>query len=57
MQIITNNWAYAIDGDVYFSVDNFPNYGQLSGAKPQDNSGLSNPKKQNKADFALRKVC
>ncbi|KAI5677548.1 hypothetical protein M9H77_08498 [Catharanthus roseus] len=29
-KIISNGCAYAVDGDVYFSIDNFPTYGQLS---------------------------
>ncbi|GMP94475.1 hypothetical protein CsSME_00043927 [Camellia sinensis var. sinensis] len=30
-QILDNGCAYRIEGDVYFSVDKFPDYGQLSG--------------------------
>lgn len=60
LQIISNDCAYAVDGDVYFSVDNFPNYGQLSGRKLEDNRAgeriVIDPRKRNPADFALWKV-
>ncbi|GKU87307.1 hypothetical protein SLEP1_g1730 [Rubroshorea leprosula] len=36
-QILDNGCAYRIDGDVFFSVDEFPEYGRLSGRKLEDN--------------------
>ncbi|KAL3501741.1 hypothetical protein ACH5RR_036190 [Cinchona calisaya] len=36
-QIISNGCAYTVDGDVYFSIDNFPNYGRLSGQNLEGN--------------------
>ncbi|WCJ30338.1 Cysteine--tRNA ligase [Euphorbia peplus] len=58
-QILDNGCAYRIDGDVYFCVDNFPEYGQLSGRKLADNRAgervAINSRKKNPADFALWK--
>ncbi|XP_073141030.1 cysteine--tRNA ligase CPS1 homolog, chloroplastic/mitochondrial-like isoform X2 [Henckelia pumila] len=59
-QIISNDCAYAVDGDVYFTVDNFPNYGLLSGRKLEDNRAgervAVDERKRNPADFALWKA-
>ncbi|KAL8052885.1 hypothetical protein ABFX02_05G034700 [Erythranthe guttata] len=59
-QIIKNGCAYAVDGDVYFSVDNSPNYGILSGRKLEDNRAgervVVDERKRNPADFALWKA-
>jgi cysteinyl-tRNA synthetase len=58
-------YAYAIDGDVYYKVQNFSEYGKLSGRSLDDmQAGASNrvdsedpslKKKQNPFDFALWK--
>lgn len=45
---------------MYFSVENFPSYGQLSGRKLEDNRAgervAVDTRKRNPADFALWKV-
>ncbi|CAN6218690.1 unnamed protein product [Urochloa humidicola] len=59
-QILDNNCAYVVGGDVYFSVDNFPEYGELSGRKLDDNRAgervAVDERKRNPADFALWKA-
>lgn len=59
-QIIKNGYGYAVDGDVFFSVDKFPNYGQLSGQKLENHRAgervAVDSRKNNPADFALWKV-
>ncbi|XAR69399.1 Cysteine--tRNA ligase [Bertholletia excelsa] len=58
-QILDNGCAYRIDGDVYFSVDKYPEYGRLSGRKLEDNRAgervTIDTRKKNPADFALWK--
>lgn len=59
-QILDNGCAYRMDGDVYFSVEKFPEYGQLSGRKLEDNRAgervAIDARKKNPADFALWKA-
>ncbi|KAF5940275.1 hypothetical protein HYC85_021442 [Camellia sinensis] len=59
-QIIRNGCAYEVEGDVYFSVDKYPNYCQLSGRKLENNRAgervAVDSRKQNPADFALWKA-
>ncbi|KAK8966501.1 hypothetical protein KSP40_PGU014401 [Platanthera guangdongensis] len=61
-QIMENGHAYTIEGDVYFSVDTYPNYYCLSGRKPDDNRAggggrvAVDSRKRNPADFALWKA-
>jgi len=58
-KIINNGFGYEVGGDVYFSVEKFPNYGKLSGQK-LDNlmDGVricTTDNKRNPYDFALWK--
>lgn len=60
MQIIKNDSAYVVEGDVFFAVDKSPNYGQLSGQRLENNRVgervAVDSRKHNPADFALWKV-
>ncbi len=57
--LIAGGYAYAVDGDVYFRVAKDPDYGRLSGRKPEDmRAGARleiDERKQDPADFALWK--
>ena len=58
-RLIAAGKAYAIDGDVFFSVGDFEEYGKLTGKNTDElESGHRvepNPKKRNELDFALWK--
>jgi cysteinyl-tRNA synthetase len=55
--LIEREYAYAVDGDVYFRVVRFPEYGQLSGQRPdQVEEQEPNPLKEDPRDFALWKA-
>ena len=58
-KIIDNGFGYEADGDVYFSVEKFKNYGKLSGQKIEDlQSGIRikpGEKKLRPLDFTLWK--
>ncbi len=58
-QLIEKGHAYAIDGDVYFRVKSFDEYGKLSGRNLDDLMAGArvdiNDKKENPLDFALWK--
>ncbi|RMG84315.1 MAG: cysteine--tRNA ligase [Candidatus Dadabacteria bacterium] len=58
--LIAEGHAYAVDGDVYFSVDSYPAYGRLS-KRPLDEMVAGarvevDPRKRNPLDFALWKA-
>ncbi|MBN1179883.1 MAG: cysteine--tRNA ligase [Anaerolineae bacterium] len=58
-QLLEKGFAYEVDGDVYFSVEQFPEYGKLSGRKIEDLEPGARvtvrEEKRHPADFALWK--
>jgi cysteinyl-tRNA synthetase len=56
-ELIAQDYAYAVDGDVYFRVARDPAYGRLSGQRPdQVEEQEPNPLKEDPRDFALWKA-
>ena len=56
-QLVDRGSAYAVEGDVYFRVASDPEYGQLSGQRPdQVEEQEPNPLKEDPRDFALWKA-
>jgi cysteinyl-tRNA synthetase len=56
-ELIAGGYAYEASGDVYFRVESFPAYGQLSGQRPdQVEEQEPNPLKQDPRDFSLWKA-
>ena len=57
--LVKKGFAYAVDGDVYFSVEAFPTYGQLSGRSLEDMKAGArvevDERKKHPMDFALWK--
>ena len=56
-ELIATGHAYPVGGDVYFRVSSFPEYGRLSGQRPdQVEEQEPNPLKEDGRDFALWKA-
>jgi cysteinyl-tRNA synthetase len=56
-ELVAGGHAYAVEGDVYFRVASFPEYGQLSGQRPDAvEEQEPNPLKEDPRDFALWKA-
>jgi cysteinyl-tRNA synthetase len=56
-ELVARGHAYAVDGDVYFRVASDPQYGRLSGQRPdQVEEQEPNPLKEDPRDFALWKA-
>ncbi|CAN5344687.1 cysteine--tRNA ligase [soil metagenome] len=56
-ELVEGGHAYESEGDVYFRVASFPEYGRLSGQKPdQVEEQEPNPRKEDPRDFALWKA-
>jgi cysteinyl-tRNA synthetase len=56
-ELIARGLAYPVDGDVYYRVARFPEYGALSGQRPdQVEEQEPNPLKDDPRDFALWKA-
>jgi cysteinyl-tRNA synthetase len=56
--LVAHGFAYPVDGDVYFRVGRFPEYGRLSGQRPDrvEQGEEPNPLKEDPRDFALWKA-
>jgi cysteinyl-tRNA synthetase len=56
-ELVARGLAYAAEGDVYFRVARFPEYGRLSGQRPDEvQEQEPNPLKEDPRDFALWKA-
>jgi cysteinyl-tRNA synthetase len=56
-RLVAEGHAYEVQGDVYFRVSSYPDYGQLSGQRPDEMAEQEpNPLKEDPRDFALWKA-
>ena len=59
VDLIERGYAYEVEGDIYFRVARFEEYGRLSGQRPdqlEDEEEEPNPRKDDPRDFALWKA-
>jgi cysteinyl-tRNA synthetase len=59
VDLIEGGYAYEVEGDVYFRVERFEEYGRLSGQRLdqlEDEEETPNPLKEDRRDFALWKA-
>jgi cysteinyl-tRNA synthetase len=60
LTLIERGHAYAVDGDVYFAVRSYPQYGALSGQRPDEmlpaGDSAGDARKRDPRDFALWKA-
>jgi cysteinyl-tRNA synthetase len=59
VELIDRGFAYEVEGDIYFRVARFEEYGRLSGQRPdqlEDEEEEPNPRKDDPRDFALWKA-
>jgi cysteinyl-tRNA synthetase len=58
-ELVERGYAYEVEGDVYFRVSRYPDYGQLSRQRLdqiEDEEDKPNPLKEDRRDFALWKA-
>jgi cysteinyl-tRNA synthetase len=56
-QLVEREYAYEVDGDVYYRVSKFPDYGKLSGQRPEQvEEQEPSSRKEDPRDFALWKA-
>jgi cysteinyl-tRNA synthetase len=56
-QLVERGYAYEVEGDVYYRVSRFEEYGRLSGQRPEQvEEQEPNPRKEDARDFALWKA-
>lgn len=57
-RLLEKGYAYRVNGDIYFTISEFPDYGRLSGQKPEElkkHRIEPDPRKKDPSDFSLWK--